>query len=115
MSQTTVDQPVEQRLALLTDAGLVAHGRGSAAYDALVTGFNLDRSVSPVVVVEPTTAADVATVVRLGGEHGFGVGVRLTGHGLSPDLDDQVMVHTGRLSELHVDAEGALDEREAPA
>ena len=106
MSQTTVDQPVQQRLALLTDAGLVAHGRGSAAYDALVTGFNLDRSVSPMAVVEPAAAVDVATVVRLGAEHGFGVGVRLTGHGLSPDLDDQVMVHTRGLSELHVDAEG---------
>ena len=106
MSQTTVGSPVDERLALITDAGLAAYGRGSAAYDVLVSGFNLDQSVSPVVVVQPSDAADVATLVRLGNEHGFGVGVRLTGHGLSPDLDDQVMVHTGRLAELHVDAEG---------
>ncbi|GAA3573497.1 FAD-binding oxidoreductase [Microlunatus spumicola] len=106
MSQTTVDRAVDERLALITDAGLVAHGRGSAAYDALVTGFNLDQSVSPVVVVRPRDAADVAALVRLANEHGFGVGVRLTGHGLSPALDDQVMVHTGDLAELHVDAEG---------
>lgn len=106
MAQTTVGSPVDERLALITDAGLVAHGRGSAEYDVLVSGFNLDQSVSPVVVVQPSDAAGVATLVRLGNEHGFGVGVRLTGHGLSPDLDDQVMVHTGRLAELHVDAEG---------
>ena len=106
MSQTVVSAPAEQRLTLLLEAGLIAHGRGSAEYDALVTGFNLDVAVSPVAVVEPAEAADVATVVRLANEHGFGVGVRLTGHGLTPDLDDQVMVHTGGLSELHVDAEG---------
>lgn len=105
MAQTAVSNPVDQRLALLLDAGLTAHGRGSGAYDALVAGFNLDLSVSPVAVVEAASAADVATTVRLGHEHGFGVGVRLTGHGLTPDLDDQVMVHTRGLSELHVDAE----------
>ncbi|SDU79678.1 FAD/FMN-containing dehydrogenase [Microlunatus sagamiharensis] len=96
----------EARLAALQEAGLVAHGRGSAEYDALVSGFNLDLSVSPVAVVEAADAADVVALVRLAGEQGFGVGVRLTGHGLSPDLDDQVMVHTRGLSELHVDAEG---------
>ena len=106
MSQTTLSSPVEQRLALLTEAGLEAHGRGSAEYDLLVSGFNLAQPVNPVVVVRPAVSADVATVVRLAGEHGFGVGVRLTGHGLSPDLDDQVLVHTGDLSELHVDPEG---------
>ena len=106
-TQTTVGAPAEHHLSVRSSpAGLVAHGRGSAAYDALVTGFNLDLAVSPVAVVEPTDAEDVVTVVRLGGEHGFGVGVRLTGHGLAPDLDDQVMVHTGRLSTLQVDAEG---------
>jgi FAD/FMN-containing dehydrogenase len=106
MSQTLLTTPVEQRLALLTGAGLIAHGRGSAEYDALVAGFNPDQLVNPVAVVEPADADDVATVVRLANEHGFGVGVRLTGHGLSTGLDDQVMVHTGGLSELHVDAEG---------
>ncbi|SEP57694.1 FAD-binding oxidoreductase [Microlunatus flavus] len=92
-----------QRLTALRDAGLVVHAPGSDAYDALVSGFNLDNAVSPAAVVEPADAHDVATVVRLGNELGFGVGVRLTGHGLSPALDDQVMVHTGTLSELHVD------------
>ena len=109
MTQTAVAPSSERRLALLavlSRAGLIAHGRGSAEYDALVTGFNLDLSVSPLVVVEPADAADVATLVHLANEHGFGVGVRLTGHGLVTDLDDQVMVHTGGLTELHVDAEG---------
>lgn len=106
MVQTTVGASAEQHLGVLLEAGLVAYGRGSAAYDALVTGFNLDLAVSPVAVVVPTAATDVATTVRLGGEHGFGVGVRLTGHGLAPDLDDQVMVHTGGLTDLHVDVEG---------
>lgn len=89
--------------AALRAAGLVAHAPGSPEYDLLVSGFNLDNAVSPAVVVSPASAEDVATTVRVAGELGLGVGVRLTGHGLSPALDGQVMVHTGRLDQLSVD------------
>lgn len=105
MTQTTTSTTAGRRLAALRDAGLTVHAAGTPAYDALVSGFNLDHAVSPAVVVQPAGAQDVATVVRLANELGVGVGVRLTGHGLSPALDDQVLVHTGTLTELHVDPE----------
>ena len=108
MTQPTTShatQTAADPVGALVAAGLAAHGPGSPEYDALVSGFNLDNAVSPAVVVSPADAEDVATTVRLAGELGLGVGVRLTGHGLSPALDGQVMVHTGRLDRLVVDPE----------
>ena len=107
MTQSTTGEAatdeLDPRLAVLREAGLVAHAPGSPEYDALVSGFNLDLAVSPALVVEPSDAAEVATAVRLAGELGLGAGVRLTGHGLSPAVDDQLLVHTGRLTALEVD------------
>ena len=41
-------------VAALRAAGLVVHAPGDPAYDTLASGFNLDLSVSPAAVVEPT-------------------------------------------------------------
>ncbi|WP_225754975.1 FAD-binding oxidoreductase [Actinotalea sp. Marseille-Q4924] len=83
------------------------HAPGDAAYDALVTPWNLAVTLAPAVVVAPTTGQEVALVVRTAAAYGLSVGVQCTGHGADGAARPDVLVSTRRLDELAVDPAAA--------
>ncbi|MEQ3554969.1 FAD-binding oxidoreductase [Pseudonocardia nematodicida] len=74
-----------------------------AGFGDEVTGFNLAHLPTPAVVVGATGAQDVAAAVRWAARHGLHVAVQATGHGLTSDLDDVLLVSTRRMTDLAVD------------
>lgn len=78
---------------------------GEPGYTELVTPWNLAVTMAPRAVVAARTAADVAAVVRLAGEHGLTVGVQSRGHGAHAALAGDVLVSTRELDELELHVE----------
>jgi hypothetical protein len=78
------------------------HLPGTDGYVRLGTPWNVAVPSRPLAVAAVADAADVVTVVRWAGEHGVQVAVRATGHGAADELDDTLLVHTGRLDELTI-------------
>ncbi|MCK9793348.1 FAD-binding oxidoreductase [Isoptericola sp. 4D.3] len=76
---------------------------GEPAYGAALPGFNLAVVHQPALVVRAASVADVARTVRAAGAHGFGVGVRSTGHGAPPTGPDDVLLDVSRLDRLELD------------
>lgn len=65
-----------------------------------------DKAVQlrPSAVVAVADSRDVAETVRFAGANGYRVAVQCTGHGaVTIDGEDVLLIHTGRLEELHVD------------
>lgn len=75
---------------------------GSADYLRLTATFNLARPVRPLAAVEVRDADDVSTVLQVAAERGVRVAVQLTGHGVSEDMADTVLVSTAALQELTI-------------
>ncbi len=71
----------------------------------VATPFNLAVPVHPAAVVLVANAQDVAETVRFARANGLRVAVQRTGHGALPMGDDVILVHTGTLTELSIDAE----------
>ena len=82
------------------------HLPGSEGYLRLSTPWNVAVQARPIAVVEAASAADVAVAVTWARERRVRVAVRCTGHGATDELDGTLLVHTGRLDELHIDADG---------
>jgi FAD/FMN-containing dehydrogenase len=82
------------------------HLPGTDGYVRLGTPWNVAVASRPLGVAEVADADDVVAVVRWAGEHGVQVAVRSTGHGAADELDDTLLVHTGRLTELTVSPDG---------
>lgn len=72
--------------------------------------FHAQRPLEPMCVVEPSTPAQVAEIVRVVAAHGARVAVVSTGHKAMalPDLDDVVLLRTGGLLGVSVDVEAGL-------
>ena len=90
-----------------TLAGLVAGPVETAAtpgYEQECDGF--DRSVpqQPAVVVGAAAEPDIVAAVRFGRDHGLGVGVLATGHGLTVPMSGGLLIGTRRLGGVAVDA-----------
>lgn len=84
-------------------AGLArVHLPGSSAYDELTATLDPLARLAPVVVVEPTSADEVARTVRIAGAHGARVAVMGTGHGTEHPMEGAVLVATRSLDELVV-------------
>jgi hypothetical protein len=82
------------------------HLPGTDGYVRLGTPWNVAVPSRPLAVAAVADAADVVAVVRWAGEHGVQVAVRATGHGAADELDDTLLVHTGRLDELTISPDG---------
>lgn len=79
---------------------------GSDGYARLAVPWNVAVASRPIAVAAVADADDVAAVVRWARETGARVAVRCTGHGAADELDDTLLVHTGRLDALEVTDEG---------
>jgi hypothetical protein len=77
-----------------------------AAYDALVSPWNLAIPVRPVAVLAAETAQDVVEAVRFANRHGLRVTPQATGHGPMSELTQELLVVTKGLDECVVHPEG---------
>src|SRR5688572_62585 len=72
---------------------------GDAAYDALVSPWNLAIPVRPAAVLAAETAQDVVEAVRFANRHGLRVTPQATGHGPMAELTRELLVATKGLDE----------------
>jgi FAD/FMN-containing dehydrogenase len=81
---------------------------GDDGYAAAAQPWNLAIHLAPAAVVEAASVADVQAVVRHARAQGLRVAPQSTGHGaeqLTGDLSDAILLRTGRLDHLAVDAD----------
>jgi hypothetical protein len=76
-------------------------------WDEARRAWNLAVDQTPVAVVVPETAQDVAAAVELAAAFGLRVAAQGTGHGAStlPPLNDAILVKTSRLCSVTIDAQ----------
>lgn len=79
---------------------------GDPDYPELATPWNLAVQARPFAVVEAADADDVVEAVRFARGAGLPVAVQATGHGISADLADVLLVNTRRLDECRVHPDG---------
>jgi FAD/FMN-containing dehydrogenase len=79
---------------------------GDAAYDALVSPWNVAVSVRPAAVIAAETALDVVEAVRFANRHDLRVTPQATGHGPMAELTRELLVVTKGLDECVVHPEG---------
>jgi hypothetical protein len=83
---------------------------GDAAWDVARQPWNLAADQRPDLVVEAASAADVAETVRFAAAHDLRVAVQSTGHGAVAlgDLAGTILLRTGRLAAVEVDADARV-------
>ncbi len=76
-------------------------------YDAARRGWNLASDLRPAMVAHPACAEDVRELVVFARESGLRVVMQGTGHNATPlgDLQDVVLVRTGAMRDVRIDAE----------
>lgn len=79
---------------------------GDDAYDELRASWNLSFDQRPAVVVEAADADDVVAALGFAHTHALAVTVQGTGHGAALTCDGGLLLRTGRLREVAVDAAG---------
>ena len=89
--------------------------RDDAGLPTEVATFNLAVTHRPAVVVGATGADDVVAAVRWAGEQGLPVAVQATGHGPMQPVEDALLITTGRMRTVEVDAEQRTARVEAGA
>ncbi|MFC7877154.1 FAD-binding oxidoreductase [Isoptericola sp. NPDC057391] len=77
---------------------------GDDAFDAAATPWNLAVRQPVAAVVEAADADDVAATVRHARDAGLTVAAQSTGHGASGDVAGTVLLRTGALDAVEVDA-----------
>jgi FAD/FMN-containing dehydrogenase len=77
-------------------------------YVGAIAGFNLRSQQRPCLVVAAATAADVRAAVGFAAAHDIPVGVMATGHQPFPSEDDFLLVTTGAMRTVEIDAERAV-------
>jgi FAD/FMN-containing dehydrogenase len=88
-------------------AGLVTGPVETAAtrgYEQECDGFDRAVPQRPAVVVGAAAEPDIVAAVRFGRDHGLGVGVLATGHGLTVPVGGGLLIGTRRVGEVAVDA-----------
>ncbi|MVU83223.1 FAD-binding protein [Nocardia sp. ET3-3] len=78
---------------------------GDTGYDAEIAGFQTAYTHRPAVVVGAAHTEDVRAAVEYAARHGLPIAVQNTGHGLSVATDGGVLINTGRLTDIRIDAE----------
>ncbi|MCX4903966.1 FAD-binding oxidoreductase [Streptomyces sp. NBC_00878] len=79
-----------------------------AGYAEAVAAFNLRSQHRPWLVVAAATTADVQAAVGFATAHGMPVGVMATGHQPFPVTEGFLLITTGALSTVEIDAERAV-------
>jgi FAD/FMN-containing dehydrogenase len=98
------------RVASLEHLRAAARGRvllpGDGGWAAARRAWQLRVDQQPAAVVEAATAEDVIAAVRAARAGGLRVAPQATGHGAAtvPDLGDAILLRTGALTEVRVDA-----------
>ena len=81
---------------------------GDESWDEARRAWNLAVDLQPAAVVQAAGADDVVRVVDLAREHGLRVAAQSTGHGagaMAP-LTDTILLRTGSLNDVEIDAAG---------
>lgn len=86
---------------------------GSAAYDEECATYNLTCGLRPAVVVGATGEKDVQAAVRFAAERGLPVAVKCTAHQVVGPAEGGVLVTTGRMAGISVDAAARIVRVEA--
>jgi len=81
---------------------------GDERYAEELSGFNLAVTHTPDVVVGLTSEDDAVAVVRAAAATGTPVRVLATGHGIPNPIRDGIVVTTGRMTGVTVDAEAQV-------
>ncbi|MET9312322.1 FAD-binding oxidoreductase [Kribbella sp. NPDC003505] len=81
---------------------------GDKGYAEELSGFNLAVTHTPDVVVGLTSESDAVAVVRAAAATGTPVRVLATGHGIPNPIRDGIVVTTGRMTGVSVDAEAQV-------
>jgi hypothetical protein len=84
-------------------AGTVT-GQGAPGYDDARMPWNM-RDQRPAAVVEVASAEDVATALAFAANTDLRVAAQPTGHGSTWDYEDTLLLRTGRLRDVAIDAE----------
>lgn len=91
------------------DVREVVRGRvllaGDAGFEAAAMPWNVTVAQPVAAVVEAMDAADVAALVGYARRAGLAVATQPTGHGASGDVDGVILLRTGRLDDIEIDAE----------
>jgi hypothetical protein len=101
--------------------GLSIEGRiatpSDADWDEARLAWNLAADLSPSAVAFVESAEDVAKAVRFAAENGLRVSGQGTGHGAAPlgSLEDAILIKTGKLRGIEVDADRQVARVEAGA
>lgn len=82
-------------------AGAV-HAPDDEGYRLSATGFNVATVHRSAAVVVASSAADVATTVRIAAECGLTVAVQATGHGAAPAPENSILVDTALLDGVSI-------------
>lgn len=113
MSHTTPDDTIDHGArAAFREAvdELVTHLDGDAltpeetGYAEACAGYNLAGQRHPDVVVTASSASDVVQAVTFAAEHDLPVAVVATGHHATRPLRGGLLITTGAMNEVHVDA-----------
>ncbi len=84
-------------------------------YEPTRHGWNLSIDQHPALILVPANAQDVVAGVRFAREHGLGVGVKLTGHGIQHPADNNLLIVTSRMAAVEVDPQTAIARVESGA
>ncbi|WP_328356120.1 FAD-binding oxidoreductase [Streptomyces sp. NBC_00445] len=79
-----------------------------AGYSAAVAGFNLLSQHRPGLVVAASTTADVQAAVAFAAAHDLPVGVMATGHQPFPLADGFLLITTGEMNAVEIDADRSV-------
>ena len=105
----------EARRALATQIKGTITTPGDATYDADRAAWNLAVDQHPAAVFRAVDDTDVAAAVRFAAEHGLGVAVQATGHGVARPADDALLLLTEAMDGVQVDAAARTARIEAGA
>ncbi|MRH86574.1 FAD-binding protein [Nocardia sp. SYP-A9097] len=77
---------------------------GDTGFEQAATPWNTTVAQRPAAVVEAATAGDVAAVVRFARAAGRFVVAQPTGHGATGDIENAILLRTGQLNAVSIDA-----------
>ncbi|MFC7448552.1 FAD-binding oxidoreductase [Rhodococcus daqingensis] len=96
----------------LADLGPLLDGTvlrpGDEGYTESAAPWNRSVEQRPVAVVLASTAQDVVRTVRFAGARGLRVSAQPSGHGATTALEDAVLLRTGALDDIWIDAQSRV-------
>src|SRR2546423_3815624 len=102
-SEATVSVPTLQSLRTAVHGEVLLPG--DEGFDEARHPWNLAIEQNVLAVVTAADADDVAALVRCANSLDVPIAVQPSGHGASGNADGTILLRTGRLTELSVDAE----------